>query len=275
MLHTPDGCIYIICPKNCYNICGICGYNGKSLSFDLLVNILKRLEPHVGGKGTGLAFRIDNQIRVLRCKGKLRDFMEKFHKDTELAEIRKKGCLGIAHTRHPSSNFFLNEDRFSHTLSDCRRALALVHNGTLDPKKLYTDHKQIFDSHSFTTEKEGKILDSELLVHMIEHFNEAGNPLLDAIEKTFRIAKCYGRLKGHGMFAVVSEKEQKIYIAYGHHNENSLEIKRNQGGHYFYTVSKKSGNAVNETRQRPSDWNPNDRNQIIVISEDAVKFYHL
>jgi len=256
-------------------MCGICGYNGKQLSLDLILNMLGKLEPHVGGKGTGIVFRLDEQIRLLKCKGNLKEFREKFDESNELIEIKNNGYLGIAHTRHPSSSFFLNEERFSHPLYDCNRKLALVHNGSLDSDKLYQDSRQMFDGHTFATEKQGKILDSELLIHMIEHFHAKGDSLPDAIKNTFSIAKTYGKLKGFGMFAVISNKEENIYIAYGPHEENSLEIKRYDDGFYFHTVNDKLNKDIVKTGEETSGWDPCNRNQIIVIEKDRVKFYKL
>jgi len=253
-------------------MCGICGYNGKQPSLDLLLNVLGKLEPYVGGKGTGIAFRLDNQICLLKCKGSLNEFKEKFDKSDDLAEIKNKSCLGIAHTRHPSSSFFLSEDRFSHPLFDCHKKLALIHNGSLDSDKFYQDHRQIFASHIFTTEEHGKILDSELLIHMIEHFQSETNSLLDAVKKTFSIAKAYGRLKGFGMFAVISSEEEKIYIAYGFHEENMLEIKRDSDSVYFYTVNNKLNKDIIKTGEEISDWDPCNRDQIIIIEKGSITF---
>lgn len=257
------------------SMCGICGYNGKLPSLDLILNMLEKLEPHVGGKGTGIAFRLNNQIRIFKCQGMLQDFMEKFDQDNDFVKIKNRGCLGIAHTRHPSSSFFLNEDRFSHPLYDCNKTLALVHNGTLTANKFYRDYKQIFEGHNFITRKQGKILDSELLIHMIEQFHTKGKSLPEATKRTFSIAKSYGKLKGFGMFAVISKKEKKIYIAYGHHEENSLEIKRNNDGFHFSTVNNKLKKDIIETGEEISDWNPCNRNQVIVIEKDGVTFHKL
>jgi glucosamine 6-phosphate synthetase-like amidotransferase/phosphosugar isomerase protein len=256
-------------------MCGICGYNGNQSSLDFILNTLEKLEAYVGGKGIDIAFRLDNRVRILKCKGKLQDFMERFSQDEDFIKIKNNGCLGIAHTRHPSSGFFLNEDRFSHPLYDCSKTLALVHNGSLNSSKLHLAYKQLFNGHNFATKKEGKILDSELLIHMVEHFHAEGNSLLDAIKRTFSIAEAYRKLKGFGMFAVISNEDDNIYIAYGPHDENSLEIRKNENGFYFYTVNAQLKKEMVEPKNAVPNWNPYNRNQIIVIQKDGVEFHNL
>lgn len=158
-------------------MCGIVGYVGGKPVLPLLISGLKRLE-YRGYDSAGVAVIEEGKLWAEKRKGKIVDL------ELEIGDTELNSTIGIAHTRWathgaPST---LN----AHPHYDCRKEIALVHNGIIEN---YLELKAMLASHdhNFITET-----DSEILVHLIEFFYKddlafAMREALQLVEGTFGI----------------------------------------------------------------------------------------
>ena len=148
-------------------MCGIVGYIGKRDVTPVLVNGLKKLE-YRGYDSAGIAILNDNQISVVKTKGRLATLEER------LSNIKLNGHLGIGHTRwatHGEPN-----DVNSHPHLSNSGNIAVVHNGIIE------NYMQL---KSFLTGKGYKFIsdtDTEVIAHLID-YNYKGD-LLKAVMNT-------------------------------------------------------------------------------------------
>ena len=71
-------------------MCGIIGYNGKKNAIPILIEGLKKLE-YRGYDSSGIAYFIDNQIKIFKEKGRISEL--------EKLLVDDKPTIGIGHTR--------------------------------------------------------------------------------------------------------------------------------------------------------------------------------
>jgi glucosamine--fructose-6-phosphate aminotransferase (isomerizing) len=161
-------------------MCGIIGYIGRSGNVgEILIEGLKRLE-YRGYDSAGIAVVRDGEFVWDKTAGKINQLEEK------LQGIDLSGQLGIAHTRwatHGEPNRINAHPHF-----DCKRRIALVHNGIIEN---YQTLKKTLGSsdHKFITET-----DTEVLAHLIEKFYNGRN-LEDAVQQALEFVEgTYGLL---------------------------------------------------------------------------------
>ncbi|NLE26157.1 MAG: glutamine--fructose-6-phosphate transaminase (isomerizing), partial [Clostridiaceae bacterium] len=148
-------------------MCGIVGYIGERDVTPVLVNGLKKLE-YRGYDSAGIAILKDNQISVVKAKGRLASLEEK------LSSFKLNGHIGIGHTRwatHGEPN-----DINSHPHISNNGNIAVVHNGIIE------NYMQL---KSFLTGKGYKFVsetDTEVIAHLID-YNYKGD-LLKAVINT-------------------------------------------------------------------------------------------
>jgi len=174
-------------------MCGIIGYTGKKgkAIIPLLINGLKRLE-YRGYDSAGVAVLNNKKIWVRKTRGKIHTL------EKQICDENITSRIGIGHTRwathgEPSQ---IN----AHPHFDCSNCIALVHNGIIENYK-YLKSQLIADGHTFKSET-----DSEILVHLIEHFYEKDLEL--AIRKALQVVE--------GTFGIVvmsTHTPEKIYAA--------------------------------------------------------------
>ena len=135
-------------------MCGIIGYCGPKQAAEILIEGLKRLE-YRGYDSAGIAVGFENEITVIKKKGKIKDLRQVIPDDI-------KGNYGIGHTRwatHGSVN-----DINAHPHSGCAGKIVIAHNGIIEN---YTALKEILEKegHVFKSET-----DSEVIAHLIEKY---------------------------------------------------------------------------------------------------------
>ncbi len=172
-------------------MCGIVGYIGTKSSAEIIINGLKRLE-YRGYDSAGIAL-VDSDLHVDRKKGKIAD-LEKMVDYQKLSHY----CTGIGHTRWATHG--APSDRNSHPHTDCKKHIAVVHNGIIEN---YSCLKEVLlkHGHKFTSDT-----DTEILAHLIEDFYKS-NTLLDSV----RLA--LSKVEGTYGIAVISKTEPDKIIA--------------------------------------------------------------
>ena len=166
-------------------MCGIIGYVGRENCVPILINGLKRLE-YRGYDSVGISL-INNGIEIFKKKGKIRDF--------KVPEINSN--IGIGHTRW--STHGEPSDINSHPHFDCKKNIAIVHNGIIENFDVLKKFL-IGKGHRLISET-----DSEVIAHLIEEFYEGD--FSKAVRKSL--------LKIEGTFGLLAihKDENKIVAA--------------------------------------------------------------
>ncbi|HEY2397122.1 MAG TPA: glutamine--fructose-6-phosphate transaminase (isomerizing) [Rudaea sp.] len=166
-------------------MCGIVGAAARRDVVGTLISGLKALE-YRGYDSAGIALLTDRGLERVRTKGKVRD-LEALQASAPIA-----GFTGIAHTRwatHGAPNT-VN----AHPIAS-RGNVAVVHNGIIENHdELRTELKAL--GYEFATET-----DTEVIAHLVEHHQNNGADLLDAVRATI------ARLRGAYAIAVLSKRD--------------------------------------------------------------------
>jgi glucosamine--fructose-6-phosphate aminotransferase (isomerizing) len=134
-------------------MCGIIGYVGKREALHVLLGGLKRLE-YRGYDSAGVALQEKGQIVVVRKVGKIGVL------EQELAGKTFTARCGIGHTRWATHG--VPADHNAHPHIDCRKTLALVHNGIIENYRVLRE-RLLAEGHRFLSET-----DSEVVAHLLE-----------------------------------------------------------------------------------------------------------
>ena len=168
-------------------MCGIFGYAGSGFSPDILVDGIRRLE-YRGYDSWGIVVNGNNQLYVNKASGKIPDSLPESFPDVEFT-------CGIAHTRWATHGAPTAENAHPHM--DNTGTLAIVHNGIIENYKSLKQKLQNL-GHTFKSET-----DSEVVVHLVEHFMKKGLDLrtafleaLKSIEGTYGLALISSELPG-------------------------------------------------------------------------------
>ena len=166
-------------------MCGIVGAAARRDVVGTLIAGLKALE-YRGYDSAGIALLTDTGLERVRTKGKVHE-LETLHTSHPIT-----GFTGIAHTRwatHGAPNTVNAHPMIS------RGNIAVVHNGIIENhEELRAELKALgfaFDSDT----------DTEVIAHLIEHYQNQGADLLAAVQKTLP------RLRGAYAIAVISKRE--------------------------------------------------------------------
>src|SRR4249919_667696 len=169
-------------------MCGIVGYVGPDQALPVVLEGLRRLE-YRGYDSAGVAM-IDGGLSVVKRAGKLSEL------DAALEVVGPvPGSIGIGHTRWATHG--APTDRNAHPHLDCRRRIAVIHNGIIEN---FTDLRS-------GLEKRGHVLDSdtdtEVVAHLIE---EKEGSLAD------RVRAAVGELDGAYALVVLALDEPDVIV---------------------------------------------------------------
>ena len=136
-------------------MCGIAGYIGYRDAYPIVINGLKRLE-YRGYDSSGVMLHDGEEIHLSKTKGKVSDLELITNKE----EIRKKGQIGIGHTRWATHG--VPNDVNSHPHLSQSGELAIVHNGIIEN---YDSLRKELISRGYDFKSD---TDTEILVNLIE-----------------------------------------------------------------------------------------------------------
>ncbi len=156
-------------------MCGIVGYCGPEPASEVLLEGLKRLE-YRGYDSAGICVDVDDELRVIKKKGKIKDLKEIVPEDLD-------GHSGIGHTRwatHGEVN-----DRNAHPHMDDTGKVVLVHNGIIENYE-GIKRRLMKEGHTFLSDT-----DSEVIAHLIASLYQ-GNLEAAVRESAFLLKGTYG-----------------------------------------------------------------------------------
>ncbi|MEO5573918.1 MAG: glutamine--fructose-6-phosphate transaminase (isomerizing) [Gammaproteobacteria bacterium] len=150
-------------------MCGIVGAVAQRNVLPILIEGLKRLE-YRGYDSAGTAL-IDEHGSLLRTRalGKVSEL------EAALKKANPHGTIGIAHTRWATHGKPSEANAHPHV---CRKMVAVVHNGIIENHEALRS-QQKNNGYEFTSET-----DTEVIVHQIYGYLNAGKNLFDAVRAT-------------------------------------------------------------------------------------------
>jgi glucosamine--fructose-6-phosphate aminotransferase (isomerizing) len=175
-------------------MCGIVGYVGKQNTAEILLNGLKELE-YRGYDSAGIAMLNDNNIDIYKAVGKIANLNEKVGKN-----INNNYDLGIGHTRWATHGKPTELNAHPHL----GEYSYVVHNGIIENYKEIKDELQTL-GHKFVSQT-----DTEVIVHLFEHYFNDLNDATKAFETTVK------RLEGAYSILLIT-KVQKDTIFFMKH----------------------------------------------------------
>ena len=189
-------------------MCGIVGYVGSRNAVPIVLEGLKRLE-YRGYDSAGVALLTADQIEVVKRVGNIGAL------ETALRAGTYSATTGMGHTRWATHGE--PDETNAHPHLDCRREIALVHNGVIE-NYAALKRKLVDSGHIF-----GSATDTEVLVHLIEEYHTPTTSLEDAVRRALV------QLKGTYGIAVVSRREpEKLVVA---RNGSPIAIGVGEGEH--------------------------------------------
>jgi len=171
-------------------MCGITGYVGDKNTIEVLLDGLKRLE-YRGYDSSGVAVKQNGKLRVLKKKGKIVEL----EKSPEIKKMN--GMMGIAHTRWATHG--VPNETNAHPHLDCKREIALVHNGIIENYHQLREKLQK-EGHKFLS-----ATDTEVVAHLIEKYNQ-GN-----LEQA--VLRALNDIEGSFALAIISRNCDKLIAA--------------------------------------------------------------
>ncbi|HEX3123025.1 MAG TPA: glutamine--fructose-6-phosphate aminotransferase, partial [Rhodanobacteraceae bacterium] len=190
-------------------MCGIVAAAARRDVVSTLIAGLKALE-YRGYDSAGVALLTERGLERVRTKGKVRE-LEQLHASQPIA-----GWTGIAHTRWathgaPSTNN-------AHPITS-RDNVAVVHNGIIENHDALRIELQAI-GYEFASET-----DTEVVAHLIEHFQDQGACLLEAVQRTVE------RLRGAYAIAAISRREPGRIV--GARRGSPMVIGLGEGEHFI------------------------------------------
>ncbi|MBC8384176.1 MAG: glutamine--fructose-6-phosphate transaminase (isomerizing) [Candidatus Cloacimonetes bacterium] len=175
-------------------MCGIVGYIGQRNATPIILEGIKRLE-YRGYDSAGIAI-IDKHknIKIFKEQGKIVELERSLPSPDETS-----GKVGIAHTRWATHGEPTRINAHPHT--DCKHQFALVHNGIIENYSILRK-KLLAEGHIFESET-----DTEVLVHLIEHFAKSEKNLRIAVQEALKL------VEGTFGIALINKKNPKQIIA--------------------------------------------------------------
>ncbi|MCT7469612.1 glutamine--fructose-6-phosphate transaminase (isomerizing) [Aliarcobacter cryaerophilus] len=172
-------------------MCGIVGYIGKYDTTKILLDGLKELE-YRGYDSAGIAVLHGNEIDVFKAVGKLVNLEEKVNQNN-----KDRYNLGIGHTRWATHGKPTEVNAHPHL----GEYSYVVHNGIIENYKELKDELTSL-GHNFISQT-----DTEVIVHLFEHYNNKLNDAKKAFQETIK------RLEGAYAILLITKKDpEKIFF---------------------------------------------------------------
>lgn len=146
-------------------MCGIVGYIGPRDCTDVLIDSLSKLE-YRGYDSAGIAVFDNNEVKVAKEKGRLKDLVEKMKK-----EGKPSGHVGIGHTRWATHGEPSTVNAHPHAGG----RTTIVHNGIIEN---YKELKEFLSSKGKTFKSD---TDTEIAANLIDYYYK--DDPLEAIER--------------------------------------------------------------------------------------------
>ncbi len=174
-------------------MCGIVGYIGEKNCVPILINGLKRLE-YRGYDSAGIGIINNGNSEVVKNKGKVSVLEENVN------NLHLTANIGIGHTRWATHG--IPNEINAHPHSNESGSLFLIHNGIIENyRTIKTDLQNL--GYKFKSDT-----DSEVLVHLIDHFINKGYDLCKSVQ--FALNEVVGT---YGIAVIYNNEPDKLIVA--------------------------------------------------------------
>jgi len=174
-------------------MCGIVGYIGEKNCVPILINGLKRLE-YRGYDSAGIGIINNGNSEIVKNKGKVSVLEENIN------NMQLTANIGIGHTRWATHG--IPNEINAHPHSNASGNIFLIHNGIIENyRKIKTDLQNL--GYKFTSDT-----DSEVLVHLIDHFINKDYDLCKSVQ--FALNEVVGT---YGIAVLYNNEPDKIVVA--------------------------------------------------------------
>lgn len=151
-------------------MCGITGYIGKNKNaIKVIIDGLEALE-YRGYDSAGIAYIVDNKLKVIKEKGKIVNLKEK-------VDLNIKSTLGIGHTRWATHGEPSKENSHPHTVNK----FTIVHNGIIEN---YLELKDTLLKNGYTF---NSTTDTEVACAYIDYLYKEEKDILKTLNKATKI----------------------------------------------------------------------------------------
>ncbi|MCH7516289.1 MAG: glutamine--fructose-6-phosphate transaminase (isomerizing) [Bacteroidetes bacterium] len=174
-------------------MCGIVGYIGEKNCVPILINGLKRLE-YRGYDSAGIGIINNGNSEIIKNKGKVSVLEENVN------NLHLTANIGIGHTRWATHG--IPNEINAHPHSNESGSLFLIHNGIIENyRTIKTDLQNL--GYKFKSDT-----DSEVLVHLIDHFINKGYDLCKSVQ--FALNEVVGT---YGIAVIYNNEPDKLIAA--------------------------------------------------------------
>jgi len=222
-------------------MCGIVGYIGSKIAAPILINGLKKLE-YRGYDSAGVAIFEDNDIKVVKSKGRLSILEEKVN------EEKPQGTIGIGHTRwatHGEPNYLNSHPHVSNS-----GKIAVVHNGIFEN---YMELKEFLQTKGYQFFSE---TDTEVFANLIDYHYKG-----DIVEA---VIKSINEVEGSYALGVICRDCDSKFVAA--RKDSPLVVGLGEGENY---IASDIPAILEYTR---SVYILEDK-EVAVLTSDSVKVY--
>lgn len=219
-------------------MCGIIGYNGKKNAIPILIEGLKKLE-YRGYDSSGIAYFIDNQIKIFKEKGRISEL--------EKLLVDDKPTIGIGHTRWATHGKPSKINAHPHRVGN----VTLVHNGIIEN---YNVLKEELKEKGYQFQSE---TDTEVATALIDSLYQENDNKLEILEKAKNL------LKGSYAFVIMFDDCKDTLYAL-------------REGSPLIVAKSKEGNLVASDIPAILEYTRDYyllEQEIAVITKDDIKFY--
>lgn len=219
-------------------MCGIIGYNGKKNAIPILIEGLKKLE-YRGYDSSGIAYFIDNQIKIFKEKGRISEL--------EKLLVDDKPTIGIGHTRWATHGKPSKINAHPHRVGK----VTLVHNGIIEN---YNVLKEELKKKGYQFQSE---TDTEVATALIDSLYQENDNKLEILEKAKKL------LKGSYAFVIMFDDCKDTLYAL-------------REGSPLIVAKSKEGNLVASDIPAILEYTRDYyllEQEIAVITKDDIKFY--
>ncbi len=219
-------------------MCGIIGYNGKKNAIPILIEGLKKLE-YRGYDSSGIAYFIDNQIKIFKEKGRISEL--------EKLLVDDKPTIGIGHTRWATHGKPSKINAHPHRVGN----VTLVHNGIIEN---YNVLKEELKKKGYQFQSE---TDTEVATALIDSLYQENDNKLEILEEAKNL------LKGSYAFVIMFDDCKDTLYAL-------------REGSPLIVAKSKEGNLVASDIPAILEYTRDYyllEQEIAVITKDDIKFY--
>ena len=219
-------------------MCGIIGYNGKKNAIPILIEGLKKLE-YRGYDSSGIAYFIDNQIKIFKEKGRISEL--------EKLLVDDKPTIGIGHTRWATHGKPSKINAHPHRVGK----VTLVHNGIIEN---YNVLKEELKEKGYQFQSE---TDTEVATALIDSLYQENNNKLEILEEAKNL------LKGSYAFVIMFDDCKDTLYAL-------------REGSPLIVAKSKEGNLVASDIPAILEYTRDYyllEQEIAIITKDDIKFY--